>query len=130
LDFRLIPGQPPGEVLKAMKTHLKAGGFEDVEVKSHGTFEPATTPLSSRIGQALQRGYEAAYEEAPNIFPWSMGSSSTYYYTSLGTPSAAGPGVGYAGSKTHAPNEHIRLADARSGIKATAAMMLAFGAGD
>ncbi len=126
LDFRLLPGQRPGEVFQAMQAHLKAGGFEDIEVKSHGTFEAATTPLSSRIGQALLRGYQAAYDEEPNIFPWSLGSSSTYYYTSLGTPAAAGPGVGYAGSKIHAPNENIRLEDARRGIKATAAMMLAF----
>ncbi|MFQ6012654.1 MAG: M20/M25/M40 family metallo-hydrolase [Thermoplasmata archaeon] len=129
LDFRLLPGQPPKEVLASLEAHLKAGGFTDVEVKSHGTFEPATTPLSSRIGQALLKGYQATYDQDPHIFPWSLGSSSTYYYTSLGTPSAAGPGVGYAGSKAHAPNEHIRLEDARRGIKATAAMMLAFAEG-
>jgi acetylornithine deacetylase/succinyl-diaminopimelate desuccinylase-like protein len=126
LDFRLLPGQRPGEVLESLRMHLRDKGFEDISVQCLGSFEPAATPLSSRIGQALLRACREVYDREPNIFPWSVGSSSTWYYTSVGTPSAAGPGVGYAGSKAHAPNEHIRLEDARRAIKATAAMMLAF----
>jgi acetylornithine deacetylase/succinyl-diaminopimelate desuccinylase-like protein len=52
------------------------------------------------------------------------GSSSTFFYTSRGTPAALPPGVGYSGSLIHAPNEHIRLEDARRAIKAFAALML------
>jgi acetylornithine deacetylase/succinyl-diaminopimelate desuccinylase-like protein len=35
--------------------------------------------------------------------------------------------VGYSGSLIHAPNEHIRLEDARRAIKAFAALMLLWG---
>ncbi len=126
LDFRLLPGQRPGEVLESLRKHLRDKGFDDINVEHLGSFEPAATPLSSRIGQALLAANREVYGKEPNIFPWSMGSSSTWYYTSVGTPSAAGPGVGYTGSKVHAPNEHIRLEDAKRAIKATAAMMLAF----
>jgi acetylornithine deacetylase/succinyl-diaminopimelate desuccinylase-like protein len=126
LDFRLLPGQRPAEVLESLKEHLRSRGFEDVRVECLGSFEPAATPLSSRIGQSLLAACEEVYDREPNIFPWSAGSSSTWYYTSVGTPSAAAPGVGYTGSKVHAPNEHIRLDDARRAVKATAAMMLAF----
>ncbi|MFQ5837653.1 MAG: M20/M25/M40 family metallo-hydrolase [Thermoplasmata archaeon] len=126
LDFRLLPGQRPGEVLTKLKEHLRNGGFEDIQVDHLGSFEPAGTPLSSRIGQALLVACREVYGREPNIFPWSPGSSSTWYYTSVGTPSAAAPGVGYTGSKVHAPNEHIRVEDARKAVKATAAMMLAF----
>jgi acetylornithine deacetylase/succinyl-diaminopimelate desuccinylase-like protein len=35
--------------------------------------------------------------------------------------------VGYSGSLIHAPNEHIRLDDARRAIKAFAALMLLWG---
>ena len=55
------------------------------------------------------------------------GSSSTFFYTSRGTPAALPPGVGYSGSLIHAPNEHIRLDDARQAIKAFAALMLLWG---
>ncbi len=129
LDFRLLPGQPPADVLKRLTVHLQEQGFSDIQIEEMGSFEPAATPLASRIGQALLSASRDVYNMEPNIFPWSMGSSSTWYYTSVGTPSAAGPGVGYAGSKVHAPNEHIRLEDAKRAIKATAAMMLAFATG-
>ncbi len=126
LDFRLLPGQRPKKILEALKAHLRAEGFGDVKVTDHGSFEPAATPLVSSLGQALLAGFRQAYGTDPNIFPWSMGSSSTWYYTSRGTPAGAAPGVGYAGSQVHAPNEHIRLEDARRSIKAVAATMMAF----
>ncbi len=129
LDFRLLPGQRPGAVLGNLRKHLRHHGFRDIEVEDLGSFEPAGTPLSSRIGQSLFAAFREAYGRDPNVLPWSAGSSSTWYYTSVGTPAAAGPGVGYQGSKIHAPNEHIRLQDARRAIKATAAMMLEFGKG-
>lgn len=129
LDFRLLPGQRPQRILEALKAHLRAEGFDDVQVRDHGAFEPAATPLSSPIGQALLKGFRHAYGADPNIFPWSLGSSSTWYYTSRGTPAGAAPGVGYAGSQVHAPNEHIRLKDARQAVKAVAATMMAFASG-
>lgn len=127
LDFRLLPGQRPGAILQALKDHLVAGGFGDIGVEDLGSFEPAATPLASGIGQSLLAAFRKVYGKDPNILPWSVGSSSTWYYTSVGTPSAAGPGVGYQGSQIHAPNEHVRLEDARRAVKATAALMMAFG---
>jgi len=35
-------------------------------------------------------------------------------------------GVGYTGSRVHAPNEHIRLDDARRAVKVFAALMMLF----
>ncbi len=126
LDFRLIPGQRPGTILTALKKHLRDRGFGDIRVEDLGSFEPAGTPISSKIGQSLLSAYREVYGREPNVMPWSAGSSSTWYYTSVGTPAAAGPGVGYQGSKIHAPNEHIRLQDARQAVKATAAMIMEF----
>ncbi|MBI4416129.1 MAG: M20/M25/M40 family metallo-hydrolase [Euryarchaeota archaeon] len=56
------------------------------------------------------------------------GSSATWYFTRVGTPAVSGLGVGWTGGRIHAPNENIRLEDARRGIKATAAAILNFGA--
>jgi acetylornithine deacetylase/succinyl-diaminopimelate desuccinylase-like protein len=127
LDFRLLPGQRPLRVLAALKAHLRRKGFTDVEVIQHSTFEPGASPVSSRIGEALVAACRDVYGRPPAVFPWMGGSSSTWFYTSRGTPAALPPGVGYSGSLIHAPNEHIRLEDARRAIKAFAALMLLWG---
>jgi acetylornithine deacetylase/succinyl-diaminopimelate desuccinylase-like protein len=127
LDFRLLPGQRPLRILAALKAHLRRKGFGDVQVIQHSTFEPGASPVSSRLGQTLIAACRDVYGRAPAVFPWVGGSSSTWFYTSRGTPAALPPGVGYSGSLIHAPNEHIRLEDARRAIKAFAALMLLWG---
>jgi acetylornithine deacetylase/succinyl-diaminopimelate desuccinylase-like protein len=124
LDFRLVPGQRPLRILAALKAHLRQKGFGDIEVIQHSTFEPGASPVSSSIGESLMAACRDVYGRSPAVFPWMGGSSSTWFYTSRGTPAALPPGVGYSGSLIHAPNEHIRLDDARRAIKAFAAMMM------
>jgi acetylornithine deacetylase/succinyl-diaminopimelate desuccinylase-like protein len=126
LDFRLLPGQRPHRILASLRTHLRRKGSRDVEVVPHSIFEPGASPISSRLGQATLAACREVYGRAPAVYPWMGGSSSTWFYTSRGTPALLPPGVGYSGSRIHAPNEHIRLADARKAIKAFAAMMLLF----
>jgi acetylornithine deacetylase/succinyl-diaminopimelate desuccinylase-like protein len=127
LDFRLLPGQRPLRILAALKAHLRKKGFGDIEVIQHSTFEPGASPVTSRIGETLIAACQDVYGRPPAVFPWMGGSSSTWFYTSRGTPAALPPGVGYSGSLIHAPNEHVRLDDARRAIKAFAAMMLLWG---
>ena len=124
LDFRLVPGQRPLRILAALRAHLRRKGFGDIQVIQHSTFEPGASPFSSPIGQALMAACQDVYGRPPAVFPWVGGSSSTWFYTSRGTPAALPPGVGYSGSLIHAPNEHIRLDDARRAIKTFAALML------
>lgn len=126
LDFRLLPGQRPGRILESLRRHLREQGFGDVEVERRGAFEPASTPISSRVGGAFIRGCEEVYGAEPNVFPWSVGSGPTWYYTRAGTPTGTAPGVNYTGSQIHAPNEHIRLDDARNAIKAVATAVVRF----
>lgn len=127
IDFRLIPGQRPEVVYKKLLAHLKAKGFPDVEVEKHSVFEPAGTPVTSSISRAIIAATKQVYGREPNLLPWMSGSSTTWYFTRVGTPAVGGPGVGWTGERIHAPNENIRLADARNAIKATAAMIVEFG---
>jgi acetylornithine deacetylase/succinyl-diaminopimelate desuccinylase-like protein len=126
IDFRLIPDQQPEDILEKLRAHLREGGFDDVDVEHKASFESASTPISSAIGRALIQGCEDVYARPPNVFPWSIGSGPTSFYTKVGTPTGTAPGVNYTGSRIHAPNEHIRLADARNAIKAVASAILAF----
>jgi len=126
IDFRLIPGQRPEAIYKKLLAHLKAKGFKDVAVEKHSVFEPAATPATAGISQAIVAATKQVYGREPNMLPWMAGSSTTWYFTRVGTPAVAGPGVGWTGERIHAPNENIRLADARNAIKTTAAMVLEF----
>jgi acetylornithine deacetylase/succinyl-diaminopimelate desuccinylase-like protein len=126
LDFRLLPGQRPLRILASLKAHLRKKGFRDVLVVPHSIFEPGASSISTRLGQATLAACREVYGRAPAVFPWMGGSSSTWFYTSRGTPALLPPGVGYSGSRIHAPNEHIRLADARNAIKGFAALMMLF----
>lgn len=127
VDFRLIPGQRPEPIYGKLLAHLRAKGFRDVEVEKHSVFEPGATPVTSALSRAIIAATNDVYRRQPNILPWMSGSSTTWYFTRVGTPAVGGPGVGWTGERIHAPNENIRLADARNAIKATAAMILNFG---
>jgi acetylornithine deacetylase/succinyl-diaminopimelate desuccinylase-like protein len=126
VDFRLVPGQRPDVIYRKLLAHLKAEGFGDIEVEKHSVFEPAASPVSSSISRAIIAATKEVYGRPPHLLPWMAGSSTTWYFIREGTPAVGGPGVGWIGERIHAPNENIRLADARNAIKTTAAMMLRF----
>jgi acetylornithine deacetylase/succinyl-diaminopimelate desuccinylase-like protein len=125
LDFRLLPGQRPDAIFDKLVGHLRAKGFPDVRVEKHSVFEPAACSISERLPQAILAATREVYGTEPNVFPWSYGSSTTWYFTRLGTPAPHPPGVGYQGSRAHAPNEQIRLEDARRAMKTAAGMLMA-----
>ncbi len=128
LDFRLLPGQRPRRVLASLRAHLGRAGFRDVEVIPHSTFEPGATPVTAPIAQAAIAACREVYGREPGVFPWAPGSSTTGFYTGCGTPVVKLPGVGYVGSRAHAPDEHIRLDDACHAAQLAAATMLEFAA--
>lgn len=125
LDFRLLPGQRPDAVFDKLVAHLRAKGFSDIQVGKHSVFEPAATAISDPFPQAILAATREVYGTEPNVFPWSYGSSTTWYFTRVGTPAPHPPGVGYQGSRAHAPNEQIRLEDARRAMKVAAGMLMA-----
>lgn len=125
LDFRLLPGQRPDAIFEKLTAHLKSKGFSDVKVEKHSVFEPAASSISERFPQAILAATREVYGTEPNVFPWSYGSSTTWYFTRMGTPAPHPPGVGYQGSRAHAPNEQIRLDDARRAVKVAAGMLMA-----
>ncbi len=127
IDFRLLPGQHPDDVLAKLKAHLVASGFADVGVQALGAMEPASTPLDSRLAQVLVETAPLVYGGEPDVWPWSGGSMPMAIFTDdLGIPAASGPGVGYDSSGYHAPNEHIRLEDFVKGSQYFAALMANF----
>jgi acetylornithine deacetylase/succinyl-diaminopimelate desuccinylase-like protein len=113
LDFRLVPDQDPGRVLRLLREHLERVGFDDVEVLifEDGEFAVAGDPLHPFV-QACVRTAERVHGHRPAVIPMMAGTGPVHQLCGqFGVPMATAAGVGYAGSRGHAPDEHIRIAD-------------------
>jgi len=124
LDFRLVPNQRPEEILSRLRKHLDSHGFSDITIAPTTEGEnPARTPLDSPFVNIVASTGKEVFGADPVIMPAMAGSGPMYYFTdTLGLPTA-GIGVDYLGSRAHAPDENIRLADFILGTKHVAALL-------
>src|SRR5205823_1323416 len=124
IDFRLVPNMKKERQLEKLRAHMKAKGFEDIELlPAPEKLEAAAISLNARVVKAAIKGSVDAYGREPEVWPWSAGASAHGFFNEVvGVPSISGPGVSYDGSNYHAPNENIRLTDFIGGSKHMAAM--------
>lgn len=127
LDFRLVPDQRPEDVLEQLTQHLQQQGFPDVVVRSLAREAPARTPLTAPFVQVVARAAQAVYGRPPGIRPSSPGTGPMAPVVEFLGVSVADTGVGYPDSRTHAPNEHIRIQDFAQGMKHLAAILYYLG---
>lgn len=128
VDFRLVPDQKPEDVVKQLRAHFDAHGFSDIQITVVGAGRPARTDPDHPLVQTLIGAAEDVYGKAPLIWPMSGGSGPNYLFShDIGVPIVT-LGVGYSGSRVHAPNENIRINDFRNGIRHMAALLLRLGA--
>ncbi len=123
IDFRLVPDQGPFKIFDALRAHLDAQGFADIEVKLlDGDWAQRTDP-EAEIVRAVEASARRVYAQPPVIAPTMAGSGPGHTLCGeLGIPSA-GAGAGYYDSRSHAPNENIRIADFIEGIKHIAVLL-------
>ncbi len=124
LDFRLVPDQRAEEILSKLRKHLDSHGLSDITIAPTTEGEnPARTPLDSPFANIVASSAKEVFGANPVIVPSMSGSGPMYYFTdTLGLPTA-GIGVDYLGSRAHAPDENIRLADFILGTKHVAALL-------
>jgi len=120
LDMRLVPDQDPEAVRGALERHLVRHGFGDVEVVP---LEHAERAARSDLRDPFVRDAVAAlrevYGQEPVVHPTSPGSGPMHpFVDALGVPVVA-LGCGYAGSRIHSPDEHVRIRDFHRGTLAT-----------
>lgn len=120
MDFRLVPNQRPDDILAKLKAHLKAQGFEDVQVTQLGGAEPVVTPIEGEFVQKIQHICQTFTGNAPKII--SLGGGTLPLLGAmknnvgvLGLSTSGNPT--YYGSGAHAPNEHIRVSDIPGAIE-------------
>ena len=112
LDFRLVPDQDPVQILALLRGHLDAEGFDDIEIIVHNGERPSAGDPAHPFVQATVCTAERVYGHHPALIPMMSGTGPVHQLCGqFGVPIATAAGVGYAGSRGHAPDEHIRIAD-------------------
>ena len=123
LDFRLVPEQSPERILELLKEHLASQGFGDIEVVSYEGEPPSAGDPSHPFVQTAAQVAEGIYGHAPALIPMMSGTGPVHVLCGqFGVPVVTA-GVGYAGSRVHAPNENIRLDDFFAGTRYIAALL-------
>ncbi len=110
VDFRLVPDQDPHEIARLVQAHFDRLGLA-VTVTLLGPERAYRTNLDDPfVALVAATGREATGREV-TIYPTSAGTGPMYDLGhALGIPIVS-IGGGYWGSRSHAPDENIRLAD-------------------
>ncbi|MBI3537535.1 MAG: M20/M25/M40 family metallo-hydrolase [Chloroflexi bacterium] len=111
LDFRLVPDQDPRDIFEKLKQHLARAGFADVDVKWNGAMWPSRQDSNDPSVKLHARTAREVYGKDAVMIPIGGGSSPVYAFAGPLNIPVISPGVGYDGSRTHSPNENVRLED-------------------
>jgi len=127
VDFRLVEAQRPHVQLRRLMEYMKSQGFGDVGVICHGGYEPFKTPVGDPFVKRIVQTAEEVYKAKPVVWPTVAGTSPFYVVKNwMGIPVASAGGVGYPGSKIHAPNENIRVKDYVNSVKFVASLIRSY----
>ena len=110
VDFRLVPDQDPHEIARLVAAHFDRLGLE-VRVTVLGAERAYRTNLDDPFVALVAATAKEATGRDVTVYPTSAGTGPMHDLGSaLGIPIAS-LGGGYWGSRGHAPDENIRLAD-------------------
>ncbi|HKZ54816.1 MAG TPA: M20/M25/M40 family metallo-hydrolase [Anaerolineales bacterium] len=129
VDFRLVPDQRPSDVLAQLRQHLDGQGFSDVRITDLGGEIPARTDPDDPFLQLVAETARDVYGRPQRIIPMSGGSGPNYPFLHVLKVPVATAGVGYPGSRAHAPNEHLVLDHFLSGTRHLTRILTRFGEG-
>ena len=118
-QLRYLAGLSPDDILPALRNHLDARGFEDVEVApSRASYWPGTStdpddPWVQKVASSVAKTEGAT----PDLIPCIGGSLPNHaFFEIVGMPTIWIP-HSYNECSQHAPNEHLRLDISLSAIK-------------
>jgi acetylornithine deacetylase/succinyl-diaminopimelate desuccinylase-like protein len=125
LDFRLVPDQTAAEAAAKLKAHLAKRGFDDIEVKVTGGYDPTQTEESSPLIKASTSVYK--HEGMPvSLSPRLAGSWPGYIFTGPPVNLPAGHfGTGH-GSRAHAPDEYYVIESSNPAVHGMAEATLSY----
>ncbi|MCS7098990.1 MAG: M20/M25/M40 family metallo-hydrolase, partial [Sulfolobales archaeon] len=126
IDIRPVPGQNPEKILKNLRNYLSGLGFSDAEILVHSAYPSGYTRAGEAVVRASVEAAREVYARNPELTPLSGGSGPIYIFTNVARVPMTGAGVGYYGSRVHAPNENIRVSDFVLGMKHVALTLIYF----
>ncbi len=129
VDFRLVPNQTPEEILAKLRAHLDAEGFGDIEVVFIGGEAPGRIDPDHPFVRLVVEAARGIYAHDMLIAPMIGGSGPNHAFIEHLKLPIATAGVGYPGSRAHAPNENMRLDHFLLGTRHTARIIDLFGKG-
>jgi acetylornithine deacetylase/succinyl-diaminopimelate desuccinylase-like protein len=110
-------------MLESLKGYIERLGFTHADINVLSMYPAGYTKLEETVVKASIKAAEKVYGSYPRVTPLSGGSGPIYLFTDvLGVP-MTGAGVGYYGSRSHAPNENIRVEDFIRGMKHVALLL-------
>lgn len=126
VDFRLVPDQHPQELLKQLRAHLDAEGFQDAKIDFLGGEPPGRTDLEDPFLKMVVQSAEEVYGSPMIIIPIAGGSGPNHAFLHHLNVPVATAGMGYSESRAHAPNENIRLDYFEDAVRHTLRIMAQF----
>jgi len=125
LDLRLVPDMKQDAAVAALKAHLAARGFGDIEVNVTGGYDPTGTPASAQLIQAQIALLKRAGID-PVLWPRNAGSYPGYVFTGEPLKLASGHfGLGH-GSGAHAPDEYYVIESTNPNVQGFDGAALSF----
>jgi acetylornithine deacetylase/succinyl-diaminopimelate desuccinylase-like protein len=125
LDLRLVPDMKKDDAVAALKAHLTAHGFGDLEVNVTGGYDPTSTPASAPLIQAQVSVLKGAGIE-PVLWPRNAGSYPGYVFTGEPLKLASGHfGLGH-GSGAHAPDEYYVIESTNPSVQGFDGAVMSF----
>lgn len=126
IDFRLVPGQDPDNILNLLRRHLDKHGFEDIEIKCNSGCPAFRSDPNSPFCKAIVSTMRKLFNEEPCIQCTSGGTSPMYAFCTDANIPAAMFGASSKGANIHSPNEHLAVDAFYDMIRITAVMMHEF----
>src|SRR5437660_6035587 len=125
MDLRLVPEMKLEAAVAALKAHLAKRGFDDIEVKVTGGYDPTSTVASAPLIQAQVTVLKRAGIE-PVLWPRNAGSYLGYVFTGEPLKLASGHfGLGH-GSGAHAPDEYYVIESTNPKVQGFDGAVLSF----
>jgi len=127
VDFRLVPDQDPEDIVKKLRKHLDAQGFSDIEIAYLGGERPGRTDPGDPFVKLTIDAARDAYGKEMLVSPMIGGSGPNALFLDHVKVPVVTAGVGYPGSRAHAPDEHMRIDHFVKGTKHTARIAIKMG---
>jgi len=125
LDFRLVPDQRQAKVVEQLRAHLERHGFGDIEVVPLAGEGPGRTSLDDPFVDIVRTAAREAFGLEPTVHVSSAGTGPAGPFQDVLRVPFATAGCAHPGSRGHAPDENIRIADFENAKLQTALVIAA-----